>query len=314
MLRRKRGANSLPGHLDQPERADPQDLGSSPIALQALAQLPLDAAAMALITHVDEVVNDHAAEVTQADLTSDFPSCGHVDLVGVLLGIGVGVAEVPAVDIDGDQSFGLVDDERTTSGERHAAALDAADFFFDLVLQEDRFTAFVELDAVDVPGHDDVHELASPLESRRFVDLNRLDITRVDVANGPGNHVGLFVDHPRPFQLLQPFDQRLPESQQVVHVAMQVLGRAIDPCGADDEAQPLGRNDFAEALSQPTADVFVLDLATDPQPLQPRHQHQIATRDADIRRESRPLGADPFLDALAQGLRCRVGKSLESAA
>ena len=46
-------------------------------------------------------------------------SCGRleVDLVGVLFGVVVG-AEVPAVDVDGDQGFGLVDDERTAPFER----------------------------------------------------------------------------------------------------------------------------------------------------------------------------------------------------
>ena len=61
-----------------------------------------DAAAMLLLAHVDEVVDDHAAEVAEAELPGDFLGGQEVHLVGGLFGRVVG-AEAAAVDVDGDQ-------------------------------------------------------------------------------------------------------------------------------------------------------------------------------------------------------------------
>ena len=97
--------------------------------------------------------------------------------IGRLLGRAVG-AEVAAVDVDRHQGLGLVDHERPAAAERHLALVDLRDLLVELVLVEQRLLAFVELQPVDVPRHDDLQELLGPLEGLRLVDVDRVDVAR----------------------------------------------------------------------------------------------------------------------------------------
>src|SRR5262245_2248091 len=55
-----------------------------------------------------------------------------------------------------------------------------------------------------------------------------------------------------------------------------------------------------EDFAEPAALFLVGDFARDPNPVQPGHEHQIATGNANVRAQRRPLGADAFLDDLDQ--------------
>ncbi len=96
------GKTTVLNHLvRQPELADAENLGAGAVAADGVAQRPFDVAAMAIAAHVDEVVDDDAAEVAEAKLASDFLRGQQVHLVGGFLGRVVG-AEVSAVNVDGD--------------------------------------------------------------------------------------------------------------------------------------------------------------------------------------------------------------------
>ncbi len=128
----QRWPDALPGHLDQAELRDFQDLGAGAIALDGVAHRFLDGAAMLVVAHVDEVVDDDAAEVAEPELAGDFLGGLQVHLERRFLGVVVG-AEVAAVDVDGHQRFGLLDDDRAAVGQRDLALLDLGDFLLDAV-------------------------------------------------------------------------------------------------------------------------------------------------------------------------------------
>ena len=67
------GADALASHLDQAEGTHAKDLGASPVALDGLAEGTLDAAAVAFFAHVDEIVDDHAAQIAEPELSARFP-------------------------------------------------------------------------------------------------------------------------------------------------------------------------------------------------------------------------------------------------
>ena len=75
---------------------------------------------MLFLVHVDEVVDDDAAEVAESDLPGDLLGGQDVHLIGRLLG-GVLGAEVAAVDVDGHQGLGLVDDDGSARLQGHLA-------------------------------------------------------------------------------------------------------------------------------------------------------------------------------------------------
>ena len=128
---------------------------------------------------------------------------------------------------------------------------------------EQRLLAFVELQPVDVPRHDDLQELLGPFVGLRLVDVDRVDVAGEDVADRADDHVAFFVDVDRRRRLLDPADDHLPQPQQVGQVARQFLLGAVDAGGADDEAQALGRVQFEHDVAQLAAGVVVFDLARD---------------------------------------------------
>src|SRR5438552_3754991 len=73
-------AHALAGHLDDAELAHAQDLGLGPIVLELVVELLLEVAAVALVAQVDEVADDHAAQVAQAELAGDLLGGLHVGL------------------------------------------------------------------------------------------------------------------------------------------------------------------------------------------------------------------------------------------
>ena len=68
--------------------------------------------AVAALFHVDEVDDDDAAEIAEADLADDFFDGFEVGFDdGVLEARGAFADEFAGVDVDGDEGFGVVDDD-----------------------------------------------------------------------------------------------------------------------------------------------------------------------------------------------------------
>ena len=130
-------ANALPRHFDQAEGAGAKNLRAGPVAAYGIAERALDVAAMPVLAHVDEVVDDHAAQIAEAQLPGDFAGRDLIELEGRFLGRAIG-AEAAAVDVDRDEGLGLIDHERPAAAERHLPLIDAGDFFVEVVLLEER--------------------------------------------------------------------------------------------------------------------------------------------------------------------------------
>src|SRR2546423_1814818 len=56
----ERGTNALASHFDQPKLGDLENLRACPITFDGIAQRPLDFTAVAVLAHVDEVIDDDA--------------------------------------------------------------------------------------------------------------------------------------------------------------------------------------------------------------------------------------------------------------
>src|SRR5439155_781397 len=65
-------AHALAGHLDDAELAHAEHLGFGPVALEVVVEALLQLAAVALEAQVDEVADDHPAQVAQPELAGDF--------------------------------------------------------------------------------------------------------------------------------------------------------------------------------------------------------------------------------------------------
>ena len=65
-------ADALAGHFEQAEMRDAAYLDACPVLPQAIGQLALHRTVVALLVHVDEIDDDQACEVAQAELAGDF--------------------------------------------------------------------------------------------------------------------------------------------------------------------------------------------------------------------------------------------------
>src|SRR6187399_500799 len=65
----QRGQHALTGHFNDAEGAGLENLGPRAVTTESLAKRLLDIAAVPFFLHVDEVVDDHAAEVAEPQLT-----------------------------------------------------------------------------------------------------------------------------------------------------------------------------------------------------------------------------------------------------
>ena len=93
------GTDSLPRHFDQAKGTGAQDLGAGAIAFDGLLERPFDAAAMFVAAHVDEVVDNHAAQIAEPQLPGDFLGRHLVKAERRFFGAAVG-AKIAAVHVD----------------------------------------------------------------------------------------------------------------------------------------------------------------------------------------------------------------------
>ena len=98
---------------------------------QGIAQAIFNFTLILLRLHVDEVDDDQATQVAQAQLTGDF-------IGGLAVGAEGGLFNVRAlggaarVDVDRHQRFGVVDDHGAAQGQTDLARVGGFDLMFDL--------------------------------------------------------------------------------------------------------------------------------------------------------------------------------------
>ena len=99
--------------------------------------------------HVDEVDDDQAADVAQAQLAGDF--VGGFE-VGVEAVVSMSAPRVAArrVDVDRHQRLGVVDHDAAARGQRHLVRVRRLDLALDLVAREQRDVVVVELELAQV--------------------------------------------------------------------------------------------------------------------------------------------------------------------
>ena len=114
--------DALAGDGDQAEIVELENLRWGAVGLQRLFERLHHLVAVLALVHVDEVDDDDAAQVAQANLADDLRD-------GIEVGLDDGVFEarrladvLAGVDVDGDQRFGLVDDDGAAGLEPYLGA------------------------------------------------------------------------------------------------------------------------------------------------------------------------------------------------
>ena len=124
-------AQTLARQLKQAEAADLAGLNAGAVVAQRVAQAAFDFALVLLRLHVDEVDDDQAAQVAQAQLTGDFIGRFAVGAEGGLLDVGA-LGGAARVDVDRHQRFSVVYDHGAAQGQADLARVGGFDLMFDL--------------------------------------------------------------------------------------------------------------------------------------------------------------------------------------
>ena len=131
------GAQTLPGQLHQPQRRHLRHLMACPIPRQRLGQPSQHQIPVVLQNHVDEVDDDHAADVTQPQLPDDFLGSFQVVASDGLFEVPARSGELASVDIDNRHRLGAVDDQRAAGRQPHLAIHRLGELFVDPMHGED---------------------------------------------------------------------------------------------------------------------------------------------------------------------------------
>ncbi len=141
---------------------DAADLDTGTIVLQAILELLLDGAVVPLLFHVDEVDDDQAGKVAKAQLPRYFLGCLEIRLESRILD-RVLARRTTGVHIDGNQSFGLVDDDVAARLQSHLRLQHAIELCFDAGAGEDRMHVAIGLHHLCVARHQHLHEALASL-------------------------------------------------------------------------------------------------------------------------------------------------------
>ena len=281
---------SLPRHLQKPEAGDAPDLHPGAVGFERLAHLVLDGALILDAGHVDEVDDDEAADVTQAQLPGNLLGRFEVGIEGGFFDVRA-LGGPRRVDVDGHQRLCRVDHQAAAGWQAHAVQERGLDLALDLVAAEQRDRVGVELHLVGVVRHDLLDEGFGFLVGLVAVDEDFADVLAQVVANGPHDDVVFLIDQRRCLLLAFGFFDRFPQLQQVVEVPLQLLRAAAHARGTHDHAHALRNGQLTQGVAQFFA-IVAFDAPGDPTGARiVGHQHQIAPGQADEGSQRRALGA-----------------------
>ncbi|MCY1277542.1 hypothetical protein D9M70_262410 [compost metagenome] len=287
---------ALAGHLQQAEARDTADLDARAVGFQGFAHPVFHGALVLRRGHVDEVDDDQAADVAQAQLAGDFLGRFQVGLQGGFLDVAA-LGGAGRVDVDGHQGFGRVDDDGAAGRQLHFALEGGFDLALDLEAVEQRDAVLVQLHLARVLRHDLADEVQRFFLGVDAVDQHFADVLAQVVADGADDDVAFLVDQEGRAALAGGFLDGAPELQQVVEVPLQLFGAAAEARGAHDQAHVARHVQAVQGFAQFVA-LFAFDAAGNAAGARVvRHQHQVAAGEADEGGEGGALvAAFLFLD------------------
>ena len=189
----QRRTQALTRQFHQAETRDFAHLDAGTVEVQCIFQAGFDFTLVLCVFHVNEVDDDQATEVAQAQLAGNF-------FGGFAIGIessGFDVATAGGarrVDVDRDQRFGVVDDDRAAGRQRHGARVRGFNLVFDLEAREQRHVIAVALDPVDHVRHHVAHELLGLFVDVVGIDQDFADVGLEIIADGADHERRFLID------------------------------------------------------------------------------------------------------------------------
>ena len=137
------GPHAFARHFDETELRYLQNLGACPVMPQRLFQHLEHELFMLVRVHIDKINDDQAADISQAELAHNFVH--GFEIRGEHRRRRIALAnKPPGVDIDGNERFGVINDDITTRFQPDFALQGAFNFFFDAKGLEQRHRLLIQ--------------------------------------------------------------------------------------------------------------------------------------------------------------------------
>ena len=248
--------------------------------------------------HIDEIDDDHAADVAQLELTRNFNRRLTVRPKHRFAGVGR-TCERSGIHIDHRQGFGGLDDHVATGRKIDPRLERITDRSVDLVMlqQLHGFAVSFDLDIARISSEKAGH----PIHSTGVINDDARQIRPHVIPEDPVNEVLITVEQHRWRCALCSLLNSLPLPQQSFEVLNQQLFTDAIGLGSDQQAGS-GRLDQHPQSPQAIALGVSTDPARDVHPLAMGLKHEVTPRQGQIPSETRPFGSGGLLHHLHQNL------------
>src|SRR5580658_4513320 len=256
--------------------------------------------AVAALVHVDEVDDDDAAEIAQPDLADDF-------FDGIHVGLDDGVFQTrrladifAGVDVDGDQRFGLVDDDVAAALEPHFRLERLVHFFGEAELLEQRRLFRVQLHALDHLRLEAVEEPEHAFVFGFGVNPDHAEVGGDLVAQHALDDVEVVIDQRGRLGAFGAGLDVVPQALEEADVGAEFFFAGALGGGADDEASvtvfAFAEDDALQALALFLGGNFARNAGV----VHRRHVDQEAAGQRDVAGDARALLTNGLLGDLHQ--------------
>src|ERR1035437_1530431 len=294
--------DALAGDGDQTKVVELENLGGGAVGFEGFFEGGHDAETVLAVVHVDEVDDDDAAQVAEANLADDLGD-------GVEVGLDDGVLEarrladvLAGVDVDGDQGFSLVDDDGAAALEPDFGAEGLGDFFLNAEVLEERSLLGGGVDAAEEGGREAVQEADDALVVFLGIYPDGGEVAADLISQDPLDQPQIVIDQGRGVRGVGALLDLRPEIEQEAQCGAQLLfGRALGG-GADDESA----GGLAAFVDENPLEALALliggDFAADANVGDGGHEDQEAAGEGEVRGDARALLGDGLLGDLDEKL------------
>ena len=273
----------------------------SPVGAERVLEPAFDLRVVAPVVHVDEVDDDEAGEVAQAQLAGHFVGRFEIGLDGGFLDIAL-ARRPPGVHVDGHQRFGRIDDQIAAGRKLDPRRVQIVELVLDAVGDEQRLRLVpVLLHPPRVARNQRLHEILGAAVGPVALDQHLVDLPSVNVADRPFHEIGFLVDESRRRARQRVLADAFPGARQEIVIALDLGLGALHAGGPHDDRHAVGDiQALHDGLQFPPVS-RVGDLARDAAAMPGvRHQHAIPPGEGDIGGQRRPFRAALFLRDLHQ--------------
>src|SRR5882762_3587549 len=287
------------GDADEAKLVERERLGRGLVVFQSLLEGRQNFFAVAALFHVDEVHDDNAAEVAQANLADDLLHRFEVGLDdGVLKPGGAFADKFAGVHVDGHQRFGMVDDDVAAGLQPDFGAQGFVQFMLDAEFFEDRRFLGVQLDLADQLRLETADELDDLAVLLFVVDPDGSEVIADVIAEHALHEIEIAMEKRRCFALLAAFLDFIPGFAEEIDVRANFIIGGAASCGAHDKSSGIAIARLADQTAKPRTVFCGDDLARDARVMDRGHIDQKPAWERDVAGDARAFLAERLLGNL----------------